>query len=408
MRSGGRVGLIMGREMNPITYLDFEKPLLRIEEDINLLELEQQQTGQDLSGEIKQQRARLVAKTKRLYSHLTPWETVLVARHPQRPLITDHIQNIVTDFCELHGDRLHGDDRAMITGFGRIGGHKVMIVGHNKGKDTKERVACNFGCAHPEGYRKSLEKMRLAAKYKLPVVCMIDTQGAFPGVGAEERGISHAIAVNMMEMSRLGTPIICIVIGEGGSGGALGIGVGDRVAVFQHGFYSVISAEGCAAILWKTHEQCARAASALKFTSKDLMKLDMIDDVIPEPLGVAHRHPLEASQALEKYITDTLRELKRPKIETLLKRRYDRFRNIASFFEAPSDTEKAKNDKPRVKKSSGTKGRAGSRSRSGTPSREAASSGRVAESSSSLSTSSATGSSGSTGSVRRRTNGSTP
>jgi acetyl-CoA carboxylase carboxyl transferase subunit alpha len=348
--------------MNSFSYLEFEKPLQRIEEDINLLELEQQQTGQELSAEIKQQRARLLAKTRRLYSHLTPWETVLVARHPQRPLITDHIQNIVTDFCELHGDRIFGDDRAIITGFGRIGGHKVMIVGHNKGKDTRERVACNFGCAHPEGYRKALAKMRLAAKFRLPVVCMIDTQGAFPGIGSEERGISSAIAVNMMEMSRLGTPIVCVVIGEGGSGGALGIGVGDRVAIFEHSFYSVISAEGCAAILWKTHEQRERAAAALKFTARDLKKLNLIDDVIPEPLGGSHRDPLAASQALEKYLTDALRELKRPRIETLLRRRYDRFRNIAQFFESPVE-EESKSRTPEKSKSA-TRGSTRARGRS--------------------------------------------
>ncbi len=319
--------------------LEFEKPLLRIQQDIAALEVEQAQSGRDLASEIKQQQERMIKKTKRLYSHLTAWETVLVARHGERPRVTDHINNFVEDFTELHGDRTFGDDRAMITGFGRIAGHKVMVVGHNKGKDTRERIECNFGCAHPEGYRKALLKMKLAEKYKLPVVCMIDTQGAFPGIGAEERGISQAIAVNMMEMSRLRVPIVCVVIGEGGSGGALGIGVGDRVAVFEHGFYSVISAEGCAAILWKTNEQRQRAAEALRFTAKDLRKLDIIDDIIPEPIGGAHRNPIATSQFLEQYIGDTLRDLKRPRIETVLKRRQERFRNIASFFDDPSATE---------------------------------------------------------------------
>lgn len=324
-------------------YLDFEKPLLRIQQDILLLKIEQADTGRDPSAEIKQQEARLVAKTRRIYAHLTAWETVQVARHPQRPLITDHIRSIVQDFCELHGDRTFGDDRAIVTGFGRIGGHKVMIVGHNKGKNTKQRLTCNFGCAHPEGYRKALLKMKLAEKFKLPVVCLIDTQGAYPGVGSEERGISRAIAVNMLEMSRLRVPIVCVVIGEGGSGGALGIGVGDRVAMFEHSFYSVISAEGCAAILWKTSDYRERAAEALRLTAGDLTKLELVDDVIPEPLGGAHRDPEEASQALEKYLTDTLRELKRPKIQTLLKRRFERFRKMGNFFtEAAPDVPKTK------------------------------------------------------------------
>ncbi len=331
-----------GASISPVQYLEFEQPLSRIENDISLLRVEQEQTGRDLAAEIAQQESRYQQRLKRLYQHLTPWETVLVARHPQRPLIMDHINNFVSDFCELSGDRTYADDKAIVTGFGRIGGHKVMIVGHNKGKDTRERVACNFGCAHPEGYRKALLKMRMAEKFKLPVVCFIDTQGAFPGIGSEERGISQAIAVNMMEMSRLRTPIVCVVIGEGGSGGALGIGVGDRVAVMEHSFYSVISAEGCAAILWKTHEQKARAAEALKFTGKHLKRLDLIDDIIPEPVGGGHRDPLQASANLEKYLINTLRDLKRPKVETLLKRRYDRFRNIASFFDSPADAEKAK------------------------------------------------------------------
>jgi len=313
-------------------HLEFEKPLLRIQQDIALLEQEQAATGRDCTAEIRQQKARLQAKIKRIYSHLTAWETVLVARHPQRPLVTDHIRNIVQDFCELHGDRAFGNDKAIVTGFGRIGGHKVMLVGHNKGKDTRERLACNFGCAHPEGYRKALAKMKLAEKFRVPVVCLIDTQGAFPGIGSEERGVSQAIAVNMMEMSRLAVPIVCVVIGEGGSGGALGIGVGDRVALFEHSFYSVISAEGCAAILWKTAEQRERAAEALRFTAPDLKKLGIIDDIIPEPLGGAHRAPAEASQTLEKYLTETLRDLKKPKIPTLVKRRFERFRHMACFF----------------------------------------------------------------------------
>jgi acetyl-CoA carboxylase carboxyl transferase subunit alpha len=283
---------------------------------------------------IKELRSRLEKMTKRLYAHLTPWETVLVARHPSRPLVTDYIKHMVRDFCELRGDRLFGDDRAMVTGFGRIGPHKVMLIGHNKGKDTQERIECNFGCAHPEGYRKALRMMQMAEKFGVPVVCLIDTQGAYPGVGAEERGISRAIAVNLMEMSRLRTPIVCAVIGEGGSGGALGIGVGDRLAMFEHSFYSVISPEGCAAILWKTGEQRQRAAESLKLTSKELKKLDLIDQVLPEPLGGAHRDPTAAAQALENYVVEGIRDLKRFKTETVLKKRYERIRRLGSFFES--------------------------------------------------------------------------
>ena len=323
-------------------FLEFEQPLQRICQDVEQLEREQKETGRDVSGEIKKQKTRLRARARRLYSTLTPWETVLVARHPQRPLVTDYINLIVKDFCELHGDRSFRDDAAVVTGFGRIAGHKVMIVGHNKGKDTSERIICNFGCAHPEGYRKALLKMKLAAKYGLPVVCMIDTQGAYPGVGAEERGIAQAIAVNLMEMARLRTPICCVVIGEGGSGGALGIGVGDRVAMFEHSFYSVISPEGCAAILFKTAEQRKRAAESLRLTAKELLKLDIIDTVIPEPLGGAHRNPEVAAANLERHLGDTLRELKRLKTDTLLKRRYDRIRKLGSFFDSAKTARKAR------------------------------------------------------------------
>ena len=323
-------------------YLEFEKPLLRIQHDIEELEREQELTGRDHAADIKQQRTRYRTTMRRLYASLTPWETVQVARHPKRPLSPDYLQMIFRDVCELHGDRTFADDHAIITAFARIGGHRVMFVGHNKGKNVKERVACNFGCAHPEGYRKALAKMKLAEKYKLPVVCLIDTQGAYPGIGSEERGIAYAIATNLLEMSRLRTPIVCAVIGEGGSGGALGIGVGDRVAMLEHSFYSVISPEGCAAILWKTAEQRKHAAEALKLTSKELMRLNIVDQVIPEPMGGAHRNPEAAAASLEKYIVDALTEAKRRTVDTLLKRRYDRIRALGSFFESPSETKEQK------------------------------------------------------------------
>ena len=320
--------------------LDFERPLLRIQREIAELESRPAGAVDRISKDIKEMRARLASMTKRIYAKLTPWETVMVARHPQRPLTTDYINMIVHDFCELHGDRTFGDDRAIITGFGRIAGHKVMLVGHNKGKDTKERMACNFGCAHPEGYRKSLAKMKLAANYGVPIVSFIDTQGAYPGIGAEERGIAQAIAVNLMEISRLPVPIVCVVIGEGGSGGALGVGVGDRVAMFEHAFYSVISPEGCAAILWRTGEQRKLAAESLKLTAKELKKLDLVDAIVPEPVGGAHSNPQAAALNLERYIGQSLRELKRVRTETLLKRRYERLRTIGSFFEDASAAKK--------------------------------------------------------------------
>ncbi len=318
-------------------FLEFEKPLLRIQLDVEAMEREQRETGRDLSSDIKQQRVRFKTTLKRLYSNLTPWETVQVARHAKRPLATDYVKSVFRDFCELHGDRNFSDDRAIVSGFGRIGGHRVMIIGHDKGKDIKQRIACNFGCAHPEGYRKALRKMRLAEKYGLPVVCLIDTQGAYPGVGAEERGIAFAIATNLMEISRLRTPIVSVVIGEGGSGGALGIGVADRVAMFQHAFYSVISPEGCAAILWKTAERRKHAAEALKLTSRELLKLDLIDHIIPEPVGGAHRDPESAAANLERYLIGTLNELKRLGLDSLVAKRQEHIRHLGSFFESPSE-----------------------------------------------------------------------
>ena len=317
-------------------FLEFERPLRRIQHDIEEMEREQSESGHSLAADIRRQRVRYRSTIKRLYSALTPWETVLVARHPKRPLTTDYLKMIFRDVCELHGDRTFGDDPAIITAFARVGGHRVLVVGHNKGKDVKERVKCNFGCAHPEGYRKALLKMRLAAKYGLPVVCLIDTQGAYPGIGAEERGIAFAIATNLMEMSRLRTPIVCVVIGEGGSGGALGIGVGDRVAMFQHSFYSVISPEGCAAILWKTADQRKHAAEALRLAAKELIKLGIVDDIIPESIGGAHRNPEAAGESLEQYLTDVIDDLKRIRLDTLLRRRQERIRNLGSFYDDPS------------------------------------------------------------------------
>jgi len=315
-----------------IAYLEFERPLEKIERQIEELEASQNVTGRDHSAMIRAVRAELLTARRKLYTKLDAWETVQMARHPKRPLVPDYLNMMVRDFCELHGDKNFRDDRAIITGMGRVGNLKCMFIGHNKGKDTKERLENCFGMAHPEGYRKALAKMKLAEKFGLPIVCLIDTSGAYPGIGAEERGIAYAIAVNLMEMSRLRVPIVCAIIGEGGSGGALGIGVGDRVAIMEHAYYSVISPEGCAAILWKSAEHARTAAKALKFTSRELQKLKLIDEVIKEPLGGAHRDPATAAAALEEYIVNSLRDLKRVRIETLLRRRYARLRSIGSFF----------------------------------------------------------------------------
>jgi acetyl-CoA carboxylase carboxyl transferase subunit alpha len=270
---------------------------------------------------------------RKTYEKLSAWETVQLARHPQRPLFKDYVEMICREFREIHGDRHFGDDPAIKCGLARMAGHKVMLIGHHKGKDTKEKVQCYFGLAHPEGYRKALRCMKLAEKFGLPVVTLVDTAGAYPGIGAEERGQAESIARNMMEMNRLRTPIVTIITGEGGSGGALGIAVADRVAMMQYAWYSVISPEGCSGILWKGSDNAAEAADALKLTSKDLQKFGVIDAVVPEPLGGAHRDPHTAGHNLEQFIAKTLRDLKRTKIENLLERRYEKFRQMGEYSE---------------------------------------------------------------------------
>ncbi len=330
-----------------------------MEHEIERLEASQAETGRDYSEVIGSIREQLRVALEHAYGNLSAWELVQVARHPKRPLLRDYIRMLAKDFCELHGDKLYGNDGALVTGFARIAGHKVMLIGHDKGRDTRDKLRVNFGCAHPEGYRKALQKMQLAAKFKVPVVCLVDTPGAYPGIGAEERGIASAIAKNLMEMSRLPTPIVSVVIGEGGSGGALGIAVADHVAVMQHSYYSVISPEGCAAILWKSREHAAKAAEALNLTPEHLKKLELIDTIIEEPLGGAHRAPEAAAKALESWISRSLRELGRVKPERLLKRRFDRWRNIGSFIHKPA--------KPEVAKSAKTRGGRSRGAQSGTP-----------------------------------------
>jgi acetyl-CoA carboxylase carboxyl transferase subunit alpha len=311
-------------------YPAFENGVAAIDRQIDELQRLTSIKGIDYSTEVRTLEREKVAELKKVYSSLSAWQTVQVARHPKRPLLEDYINLMVQDFRELHGDRRFGDDKAVTAGLGRIKREKVMIVGQNKGRSTKEKIACNFGCPNPEGYRKAMLKMKLAEKFGLPIITFIDTPGAYPGVGAEERGQAQAIAQNLFEMSRLAVPIINICIGEGGSGGALAIGVGDRMAMLEFAYFSVISPEGCAAILWRDGSQAPQAAEALKLTSKDLLKLKLIDAVIPEPVGGAHRNLHDTVYSVEDYIVRTLRELRRFKIDTLLEKRYERLRSMGS------------------------------------------------------------------------------
>ena len=312
--------------------LDFEQPILELEARRRALEQSAERTS-ERDEQLRLLKREIAEVTKRVYGSLTPWQVVQVARHKDRPYTSDYLSLVFEDFVELHGDRRFGDDRAILTGFARLDTHKVVVVGHQKGRTYKERSACSFGCAHPEGYRKAILKMKMAEKYGLPVICLIDTPGAYPGIGAEERGQSQAIAENMYEMSRLKTPVICIVIGEGGSGGALGIGVGDRVAMLEYSYYSVISPEGCAGILWKSHQHAEKAATALKFTSKDLLGLGVVDHVIEEPLGGAHRDHHQTAMRVKQFLVRSLRELVNLSQEKLLAGRYEKFRRMGVFLE---------------------------------------------------------------------------
>jgi acetyl-CoA carboxylase carboxyl transferase subunit alpha len=322
--------------MATVNYrLAFERPIYELEARLQKLEAADTTAAKSAAAheDIRRLKRELAETKKRVYGNLAPWETVQVARHTDRPMTTDYLDLVFDEFVELHGDKFFGDDRALRTGFAKLDQYKVMVIGHQKGKTTKERIACYHGCAHPEGYRKAMAKMKLAAKYSLPVICLIDTPGAYPGIGAEERGQAQVIAQNMFEMSRLPTPIICVVIGEGGSGGALGIGVGDKVAMLEHAYYSVISPEGCAGILWKSNAYAEQAAAALKMTSKHLLGLGVVDDVIEEPLGGAHRDHHQMAARLKIYLTKCLRELVGTRPETLIENRYEKFRRMGVFLE---------------------------------------------------------------------------
>jgi len=314
-----------------VASLPFERPIQEYEERISALETLARNTKLDISGEIKTLRALMEEKLRETYAKLTAWERVTVARHPNRPITSDYIATLLDDFHELHGDRAFGDDPAIVTGFATMAGRRMLIVGNRKGRTTKERLRCNFGCAHPEGYRKALRKMKLAEKLGLPIVSLINTPGAYPGIGAEERGQAMAIAENILAMVTLRVPIVVVVIGEGGSGGALGIGVGDRVLMLEHAYYSVISPEGCAAILWKDAEKTPDAAEALKLTAPDLLSLGIIDRILPEPLGGAHRAPEQAMATVKQGILAALDELATIPIDQLVAARGEKYRRIGEL-----------------------------------------------------------------------------
>jgi acetyl-CoA carboxylase carboxyl transferase subunit alpha len=313
--------------------LEFEKPIIDLERKIEDLKGFTSHKDINISGEVKRLEEKLAQIKKDIYDNLTPWQRVQIARHPKRPYTLDYIEMIMTDFVEIHGDRHFSDDKALICGLAKLNGERIAVIGHQKGRDTKENLERNFGCANPEGYRKAMRVMFMAEKFGLPVVALIDTPGAYPGIGAEERGQAEAIAYNLRAMAELKVPIICFVIGEGGSGGALGIGVGDRIYVLENAYYSVISPEGCAAILWKERSKSPDAAAALKLTGKDLLEMKIIDGIIKEPLGGAHRDPHEAAENMKKTIKKDLASLKAIPKDKLVDMRYDKIRAIGVFKE---------------------------------------------------------------------------
>jgi len=317
------------------TYtLDFERPLLDLERQIEELKRVNDEGDLDVGDELSGLQLKLTQLREQIYSSLTPMQRVLVARHPRRPFTLDYLGAIFTDFVELHGDRLYRDDQAIVGGWARLGGQSVMVIGHQKGRDIRENIRRNFGMSHPEGYRKALRLMKMAAKFNAPVVTLIDTPGAYPGIGAEERGQSEALATNILEMSSLPTPIVACVIGEGGSGGALALGVADRVLMFENSVYSVITPEGCAAILWKDATLRERAAEALRLTAGDLLQLKIIDEVIPEPPGGAHQDAEQAGESLRDALLRHVTELRRMKPDKLLKRRAEKYSAMGVFAES--------------------------------------------------------------------------
>jgi acetyl-CoA carboxylase carboxyl transferase subunit alpha len=324
--------------------LDFEKPIIELQNKLDDLRAhpEKHSLGISFEEEILIIEKKIQETRRQIFLHLTPWQRVQLARHPKRPYTLDYFQKTFSDFQELHGDRLFADDHAMVCGFAKLGEHRVLVVGTQKGRDTKENILRNFGSAHPEGYRKALRLMRLANRFGLPIITLIDTAGAYPGVGAEERHIAEAIAVNLREMTLLEVPIIAAVIGEGGSGGALGIGVADRVLILENSYYSVISPEGCAAILWKDRANAAKAAAALRITAKDLLELKLVDEIVPEPLGGAHTDPTTIAATLKTHLLKHLEEILALPVPERLKKRYEKFRAHGHFIEKADDASEMK------------------------------------------------------------------
>lgn len=313
--------------------LDFEKPIIELEEKINELKELSSSGGMDLSSEISHLERKAENVKREIFNKLTPWQRIQLARHPLRPYTLDYINLIMTDFIELHGDRTFADDPAIVGGLARFNGEGVVIVGHQKGRDTRENIQRNFGMAHPEGYRKALRLLKMAEKFNKPIISFLDTPAAYPGIGAEERGQAGAIAHNLKDMVGIKVPIVVVVIGEGGSGGALAIGVGDRIYMLEYAIYSVCPPEACAAILWKDRAMAPEAAKALALTSNNLLNLGIIDDIIPEPLGGAHRQVKDMAEKIKEYLSKGLSELKRLSQEELIKRRYDKYRCIGKFLE---------------------------------------------------------------------------
>lgn len=318
--------------------LDFEKPIVELERKLEEIKRHSRASDIDLESEVRKISGKIEETKRDIYEKLTAWQRVQIARHPLRPYALDYIEQSFTDFVEIRGDRLFGDDKAMPGGFATIAGIRCVVIGHQKGRDLKENLKRNFGSANPEGYRKALRLMRMAEKFGMPVVALIDTPGAYPGVGAEERHIAESIAVNLREMMVLKTPVVAVVIGEGGSGGALGIGVADRVLMLENAYYSVISPEGCAAILWKHRSHAPEAAEALKLTARDLAQLKLVDEVIAEPLGGAHHDPEQMARNLQEAVVRHLRELEGVPAEELLEQRYERFRGVGVFTEGAASS----------------------------------------------------------------------
>ncbi|NOY89052.1 MAG: acetyl-CoA carboxylase carboxyltransferase subunit alpha [FCB group bacterium] len=314
-------------------FLEFERPIIELEKKIS--DMKDFSVGEniELNGEIASMQKKLNKLREEIYTHLTRWQKVQLSRHPRRPYTLDYIKMMSHDFIELHGDRYFADDKAMVGGFAFIDKQPVMFVGQQKGRDTKEKLYRNFGMAHPEGYRKALRLFRLAEKFQVPIVVLIDTPGAFPGIGAEERGQAEAIARNIRDMSRIKVPIVIVIIGEGASGGALGVGIGDRVMMLEYSWYSVISPEGCAAILWRDAAKASEAAEALKLTSEDLMALGIIDKIIKEPPSGAHNNPDMAAVNVKKEILEALDELSKKPVEQLLEERLNKYRKIGVYNE---------------------------------------------------------------------------